>query len=89
MAYFIALPLSTKYCYGRVMSITMLAFSGTGLVALPIGLLADAIGERGTLMAMGAGVCLVVALLAVWSARAGTVRPAIRNASPVSENRAR
>jgi MFS family permease len=35
--------------YGRVMSLTMLAFSGTGLIGLPIGMLADAIGERATL----------------------------------------
>jgi hypothetical protein len=57
--------------YGRVMSITMLAFSGTGLIALPVGLLADAIGERATLIVMGAGVCLVVALLSLWAARTG------------------
>lgn len=60
--------------YGRVMSITMLAFSGTGLIALPIGLLADAIGERATLVLMGAGVCVVVLLLALWSARADAAR---------------
>lgn len=59
--------------YGRVMSITMLAFSGTGLIALPVGLLADAIGERATLIVMGAGVCLVVALLSLWAARTGDV----------------
>jgi hypothetical protein len=53
------------------MSITMLAFSGTGLIALPVGILADAIGERATLILMGAAVCLVVALLSLWAARAG------------------
>ena len=52
--------------YGRVMSITMLAFSATGIIGLPVGLLADAIGERATLMAMGVTVCVVVLLLALW-----------------------
>jgi MFS family permease len=55
--------------YGRVMSITMLAFSATGIIGLPIGMLADAIGERTTLMVMGVAVLVVVAGLAVWSAR--------------------
>jgi len=61
--------------YGRVMSITMLAFSGTSLIALPIGMLADAIGERATLIAMGAGVCLAVALLRVWAASMPAAQP--------------
>jgi len=47
---------------GRVMSLTMLAFAGFGLMALPIGILADRIGEQRTLMMMG-GVVLLVALL--------------------------
>ena len=55
--------------YGRVMSITMLAFSATGIIGLPIGVLADAIGERTTLIVMGVGVLLVVAGLALWSGR--------------------
>jgi MFS family permease len=38
---------------GRVMSLTMLAFAGFGLMALPYGVLADSIGERKTLLAMG------------------------------------
>ena len=47
---------------GRVMSLTMLAFAGFGLMGLPIGLAADAFGERPTLVAMGAVVCCVVAV---------------------------
>jgi MFS family permease len=46
---------------GRVMSLTMLAFAGFGLMGLPIGLLADAVGERASLAAMGVVVCAVVA----------------------------
>lgn len=55
--------------YGRVMSITMMAYAGSNVIGLPIGLLADAIGERGALVAMGTGVCLAVGLLALWAAR--------------------
>lgn len=38
---------------GRVMSLTLLAFAGFGLMALPFGMLADAVGERATLVVMG------------------------------------
>ncbi len=55
--------------YGRVMSIIMIAFSGSSLVALPVGLLADAIGERATLVVLGLAVLLVVGGLRVWAAR--------------------
>lgn len=51
---------------GRVMSLTMMAFAGFGLMGLPIGFLADAIGERGALVVMGIGVCAIVAV--AWTA---------------------
>lgn len=54
---------STEY-YGRVMSLTMMAFAGFGVIALPIGFLADAVGERPTLIAMGIAVCIVTAIMA-------------------------
>jgi len=44
---------------GRVMALTLMAFAGFGLLGLPIGLLADAIGERGALAAMGLTVCAI------------------------------
>ena len=44
---------------GRVMSLTMLAFAGFGLTALPLGVLADRVGERAVLWAMGTGVALL------------------------------
>ncbi len=45
--------------FGRVMSLTMLAWGMNGLVGYPFGLLADAAGERVTLMLMGGIVCAV------------------------------
>ncbi len=47
---------------GRVQSLFMLSFSGFAVAALPIGIVADAIGIRATLVALGV---LVVAVVAV------------------------
>ncbi|HTO53786.1 MAG TPA: MFS transporter [Myxococcota bacterium] len=38
--------------FGRVFSLSMLAFAGVSLVGLPVGFLADAIGERTTLLVL-------------------------------------
>jgi MFS family permease len=51
--------------FGRVFSLTTLAFAGFGLMGLPIGLLADALSERGALRAMSAGVACICALVAL------------------------
>jgi predicted MFS family arabinose efflux permease len=58
--------------FGRVMSLTMMAFAGFGVMGLPIGWLADAIGERGTLAAMGTGVAILVATTSAVLAREPT-----------------
>jgi MFS family permease len=56
---------------GRVMSLTMLAFAGFGLMALPIGAAADRIGEQATLIWMGAVVLLIAAAMGSALARQG------------------
>lgn len=61
---------------GRVMSLTMLAFGFFGLMALPVGLLADAVGERGALVACGSGVCALVGVLWWNLARPGSASDA-------------
>ena len=48
--------------YGRVMSVIMLAFGVQGVAGAPLGVLADEIGERETLAAVGAATLVVVAL---------------------------
>ena len=48
---------------GRVLSLTLLAFGGFGLMGLPYGILADAVGERGAMGAMSACVGVVVVVL--------------------------
>lgn len=59
---------STDHEYhGRVQSIAMLSWSLFGLFALPIGIVADQIGIRETLMLMGATVIVLVAILQVVS----------------------
>jgi predicted MFS family arabinose efflux permease len=65
----IAMHLTEPAFYGRVMSLLMLAWSGNGLVALPVGALADEIGERATFIVMGAAVCAVLAVLQLWAMR--------------------
>jgi len=47
---------------GRVMSLVIMAFAGFGLMSLPYGMLADRIGERQTLVTMGAVVVGLCAL---------------------------
>lgn len=54
---------STEPAYfGRVFSLSMLAFAGVSLMSLPVGILADAIGERATLATLACNV-FVLALL--------------------------
>jgi MFS family permease len=55
--------------FGRVMSLTMLAFGAFGLMGLPIGVLADLVGERWALTLMAASVCAMVALFGVLLSR--------------------
>jgi MFS family permease len=59
---------------GRVMSLALLAFAGFGLMALPYGVLADAIGERSTLAVMGSVVTLFTVYFSVQLAREGAIR---------------
>jgi len=54
---------------GRVMSLTFLAFAAFSLTALPLGLLADAFGERRVLFGMGAAVVVVAVHLSLKVAR--------------------
>ncbi|MCE7926989.1 MAG: MFS transporter [Dehalococcoidia bacterium] len=53
---------------GRVMSLTFMAFAGFQLIALPIGVFADAAGERATLAVMGGVVCLAIVVFALMPA---------------------
>jgi MFS family permease len=62
--------------YGRVMSLTMMAWGLNGLVGYPFGLLADAVGERETIFLMGAMVLAVIATTAVVNASLGRSRSA-------------
>jgi hypothetical protein len=63
-------------------SLTFLAFAAFGVVAYPIGLLADAIGERATLVLMGGVACLIVAAFALVG-RGATPVEAGRRAVPL------
>lgn len=54
------LSLSAFEFHGRVQSIVMLAFSGSGIIALPLGMLADVIGLRLTFVLMGVAAALIM-----------------------------
>ncbi len=45
--------------FGRVVALTFLAFAASSVLALPLGFIADAVGERPTLLVSGAIVCLL------------------------------
>lgn len=47
--------------YGRVMSLTMLAWGFNGLAGFPVGIMGDQLGERGATLVMGLAVLVVVA----------------------------
>ena len=48
--------------HGRVQSLLMLSFSGFAIAALPIGIVADAVGIRATLVGLGILVLVVMAV---------------------------
>jgi MFS family permease len=56
------LMLSDFDYHGRLQGLVMLGFSGFGIAALPLGLLADAIGLRPTLVGMGV-ICVGIVVL--------------------------
>ena len=59
------LQLSDLEYHGRMQSMVVLGFSGFGLAALPLGLLADAVTLRATLVAMGTVVVGIMAAFAL------------------------
>ena len=61
--------------FGRVMSLVMLAWGGQGLTALPIGILADSIGERWVLAILGGLIIVVVLLVGFAFAAVGPTVP--------------
>ena len=65
----LVLTLSDNEYHGRIQSLMMLSFSGFGMAALPLGVVADAIGLRTTLMGMGLISVAMLAVAVAWRAR--------------------
>ena len=57
--------------FGRVVSLTFLAFAASSIIALPVGMFADAAGERVTIWAMGGVVTAVTAVFWLLERRDG------------------
>ena len=75
-----ALRLAHADYFGRVMSLMMLAWSVMSLIGLPIGVIADAVGERAVIVALGAAVCVAVTALALLQGRTARPEPALPSA---------
>jgi MFS family permease len=63
------LSLSDMEFHGRIQGLIMLSFGAFGIAALPLGLLADAVGLRWTLAGMGGAVVLFVLIFVLTSRR--------------------
>ncbi len=63
------MALSDLAFHGRIQGLVMLGFGGFGIAALPLGVLADAVGLRETLAGMGVAVLVVTAAFLVASRR--------------------
>jgi fucose permease len=59
------ISLSDMEYHGRIQGLIMLSFGAFGIAALPLGLLADAVGLRWTLAGMGVAVVVIVLVFAV------------------------
>lgn len=59
--------------FGRVMAVTMMAFGVNSIVAYPIGLIADSIGERTTLIGLACA-CMTAVVLGAAALRANPER---------------
>lgn len=73
----LVLALSDVEYHGRVQSLMMLSFSGFGMAALPLGIVADEIGLRATLAGMGVVVVMAMAVYLVVSERRQRSEPAL------------
>jgi hypothetical protein len=71
------LRISALEYHGRLQSMVILGFSGFGLAALPLGLLADAVTLRVTLAAMGVAVLVMTAVFAIVRYRHRQNAPAV------------
>jgi predicted MFS family arabinose efflux permease len=61
-----AMRLTDADYYGRVIGLMFLAWGLINVVSLPIGFLADQVGERAVLVGLGVSLCAAVGLLALW-----------------------
>ena len=66
---------------GRVMAVTMMAFGVNSIASYPVGLIADAAGERATLGGLSVA-CFTVVTIGVLSLRSPAGRRALRPSVP-------
>lgn len=72
--------------YGRVMSVTMMSFGMSSIASYPFGILADAIGERASLVACACGSLAVVGAAMFASRRVSPVAAPAPQPAPVLDD---
>ena len=72
----VALKETEPAYYGRVMGLMQLAWGLINLTSLPVGALADVLGERAVLSGAGVALLIVMAGLAMWERRITSARVA-------------
>jgi MFS family permease len=80
----IAMQMSEPMFFGRVIGLMFLAWGINSLFSLPIGIVADQLGERTVISGMGLILCFTVLLLALWGKRISTRTPAPQGARPAT-----
>ena len=70
----VALKETEPAYYGRVMGLMQVAWGLINLTSLPVGALADALGERTVLSGAGVGLLVVLASLSIWEGRISSSR---------------
>jgi MFS family permease len=75
----IAMRLTDPDYFGRVIGLIFLAWGLNSLVSLPVGVLADLLGERAVISGCGAILCGFVVLLGLWRRRLGPLELAPAN----------
>jgi MFS family permease len=78
----IALNMTSDTHQGRVQSLMMLSFAGFGIAAAPLGLLAEAIGLRNAIVAMGA---VTLTTVVAYGLLERTVQTEIEHGIPLDE----
>ena len=84
----LSMRFSEPQYYGRVQALLMLGFGLFGIAALPIGILADAVGIRAVMFAQGVTCAVLVSGIVLYARARGAVEDAVTPEAPSEGERA-